>query len=81
MSITAMSVRQSYTAPYEMLQVMETFRKMVNDCIKIGLQNDTSTIKKLCLLSYHDLSRYDILTYVQYHKQQGFFRIEKSRTA
>jgi hypothetical protein len=36
---------------------------MVNDCIRIGLQNNTSILKKLCQLSYHQLSRYDIVAY------------------
>lgn len=41
---------------------METFRQMVNHCIRIGLENNVSTMKKLCSLSYHDLSVYDIQT-------------------
>jgi len=42
---------------------METFRQIVNDCIKIGLVNDASTLKKLSRLAYQDLAKYDILTY------------------
>lgn len=42
---------------------METFRQMVNDCIKIGLDNNISTMKKLCNLAYHRLANYDITTY------------------
>ena len=42
--------------------MMETFRQMVNDCIKIGLENNCSTMKKLSLLSYHKLSCYKIQT-------------------
>ncbi|MBI5378196.1 MAG: transposase, partial [Thaumarchaeota archaeon] len=33
---------------------------MVNDCIRIGLENDVSTLKKLSVLGYHKLSAYDI---------------------
>ena len=36
---------------------------MVNHCIRIGLENNTSTLKKLSLLSYHELSEYDIPSY------------------
>lgn len=43
--------------------MLEAFRKMVNDCIRIGLSNSVSTRGKLCQLSYHQLSRYDTLTY------------------
>src|SRR5688572_16257795 len=42
---------------------MGIFRRMVNDCIKIGLQNDASTLKRLSRLSYPSLSRYDIISY------------------
>jgi putative transposase len=33
---------------------------MVNDCVRIGLENDVSTMKKLSLLSYEQLAKYDI---------------------
>lgn len=41
---------------------METFRQMVNHCIKIGLEKDCHTLKKLSMLSYHHLNNYDILS-------------------
>lgn len=44
----------------ELCTMMETFRHMVNDCIRIGLENDVSTLKKLSVLGYHKLSVYDI---------------------
>ena len=40
--------------------MMETFRTMVNHCIRIGLENNVSTLRKLSLLSYHSLSEYPI---------------------
>lgn len=47
-----------------MLELLDTFRHMVNDCIRIGLKNDASSLKRLSLLSYKLLStRYDVLTY------------------
>ena len=46
---------------------METFRQMVNDCIRIGLENDASTLKKLSVLCYPSLARYDILSYYKLH--------------
>ncbi len=42
--------------------MMETFKHMVNECIRIGLENNLSNLKKLSALSYHKLSAYDIQT-------------------
>ncbi len=36
---------------------------MVNHCIKIGLENNVTTLKKLSLLSYNQLKEYDIPSY------------------
>lgn len=36
---------------------------MVNDCIRIGLQNDVSLMKKLCQLSYKETAKYNIVNY------------------
>ncbi|HET8720024.1 MAG TPA: transposase [Candidatus Nitrosotenuis sp.] len=36
---------------------------MVNHCIKIGLENNCSTLNKLSMLSYRNLQGYDILSY------------------
>ncbi len=43
--------------------MMETFADMMNHCIKIGLDNDCTTLKKLSLLSYQELAKYDIMSY------------------
>ncbi len=56
------SIRQQFAPPQELLSMMETFRQMVNDSIRIGLENDVSTMKKLCTLSYYKLSTYEIQT-------------------
>jgi putative transposase len=39
---------------------METFKEMVNFCIKIGLQENISTLKKFSSLHYKDLVQFDI---------------------
>jgi putative transposase len=36
---------------------------MVNDCIRVGLENNAFSMKRLCQLSYHELDKYDILSY------------------
>jgi hypothetical protein len=47
--------------------MMETFRQMVNDCRRLGLANDISTMKRLSKLCYPVLSRYKIITYYKLH--------------
>jgi putative transposase len=42
---------------------METFRQMVNECVRIGLKHDVSSMKALCGLSYKRLANYDIISY------------------
>lgn len=43
--------------------MMEIFRQMVNHCIRIGLENNCSTLKRLSLLAYQNLKDYQILSY------------------
>ncbi len=61
------SVRQSYEPSEEVLDLLDTFRMMTNDCIRIGLANDLSTLKRLSLLCYKELSRYNIVSYYKLH--------------
>jgi putative transposase len=42
---------------------MEIFKDMVNNCIRIGLEHNCSTMKKLSLLSYQKLKDYQIQSY------------------
>lgn len=57
------SVKQSYIPDRQILNFLETFRYMVNHVIRIGIQNDCSTLKRLSMLSYHELTQYDIPSY------------------
>ncbi|MEM3064726.1 MAG: transposase [Candidatus Nitrosotenuis sp.] len=59
----AKSIKQNFTPNSEQLQMMDTFKDMVNHCIRIGLENNCSTMKKLSMLSYHQLENYPILSY------------------
>lgn len=36
---------------------------MLNDCISVGLENNVSSVKRLSLLSYRQLKKYDIASY------------------
>ncbi len=57
------SVKQSYVPSEDVLVLLETFRKMVNDCLRIGLANDASSLKRLSLLSYRELRGYSCPSY------------------
>ena len=35
---------------------------MVNHCIKIGIKEDVTNMKRLCYLCYHELNKYDIIS-------------------
>src|SRR5437899_924904 len=53
------SVWQYYAPTGDVLQLLDVFRRMVNDSIRIGLVNDASSLRRLSLLSYNQLARYD----------------------
>ncbi|MBI3842752.1 MAG: IS200/IS605 family element transposase accessory protein TnpB [Thaumarchaeota archaeon] len=54
------SVKQDYHTNSELVSMMETFRQMINYCIRIGLDNNISTLKRLSSLHYKDLQKYQI---------------------
>jgi hypothetical protein len=53
------SVWQYYVPVDDVLRLLDVFRRMVNDSIWIGLVNCASSLRKLSLLSYNQLARYD----------------------
>jgi hypothetical protein len=57
------SVWQYYAPSNEILALLELFRRMVNDSIRIGIANDASSLRKLSLLSYSQLAHYDSPSY------------------
>jgi putative transposase len=56
------SVIQRYEPTPETLSLLEEFRKMVNDSIRIGLEEKTTSLKSLSLKAYHQLERYRLPT-------------------
>jgi len=56
------SVRQSYRPTEEILYLLEDFRRMVNDCVRIGLKDNLTSMKSLCMKAYYQLSAYDVPT-------------------
>lgn len=58
------SIKQNYQLQStELKNLMTTFRYMVNHCIRIGKENNCSTLKRLSILSYHELVEYHIPSY------------------
>src|SRR5256712_11455434 len=56
--VTAMrSVRQKHQASLELLWLLDEFRRMVNVCIAVGIEENVSSLKTLSLRSYHRLGR------------------------
>ena len=50
------SVKQSYLPEPDVAIIMESFRSKVNDCVRIGMATGASSLKRLSLLSYRQLS-------------------------
>src|ERR671923_444316 len=61
------TVNQHIIISQGILDLMTKSRNMVNDCIRIGLQNDVTSLKTLSTKSYRYLDRYDILSYYKIH--------------
>src|SRR5256886_13871677 len=53
------SVWQHYAPTRDVLGLLEVFRRMVNESIRIGLANNVSSLRRLSLLSYNQLAHYD----------------------
>src|SRR5467141_892835 len=53
------SVWQHYAPTRDVLVLLEVFRRMVNESIRIGIANDASSLRRLSLLSYNQLAHYD----------------------
>jgi len=56
------AVRQNYRPTDELLSLLEDFRCMVNDCVRIGLRENVTSMKSLSTKAYHQLSVYDVPT-------------------
>ncbi|WXG47178.1 MAG: transposase [Candidatus Atabeyarchaeum deiterrae] len=57
------AVKQSYTPSPQLLNLLHEFRKMVNDCIRVGLAENVTSMKALSKKAYHELARHDVPTY------------------
>jgi putative transposase len=55
---------QRYQPTSSLVTLMESFRQMTNDCIRIGLANNVQTLKRLSLLAYRLLTnQYEVPSY------------------
>lgn len=57
------SVKQSYQPNPEILALLETFRRMVNDCIEIGLVTGATSLNQLSSLSWPRRRQYECPSY------------------
>jgi putative transposase len=56
------AVKQSYTPYPELLDLLDEFRKMVNDCVRVGLAENVTSMKALSKRAYHELAGHDVAT-------------------
>ena len=47
MLVAVKSVKQNYTPSEQLLDLLNDFRLMVNDCIRIGLKENVTSLKSL----------------------------------
>ena len=57
------AVQQHYTPGPEILQMLEQFRQMLNDCVRIGLAENVTSLKSLSMKAYDQLATYDAMSY------------------
>ncbi len=57
------TVQQHYTLNPEILRMLEQFRQMMNDCVRIGLAENVTSLKALSLKAYKQLAGYDAMSY------------------
>jgi putative transposase len=57
------AVQQHYTPGPEILQMLEQFRQMLNNCIRIGLAENTTSLKSLSIKAYSQLADYQVPSY------------------
>ena len=57
------TVQQFYAPDENILHLLEQFRQMMNLCIQIGIAENVSSLKALCMKSYKQLAEYDAMSY------------------
>jgi putative transposase len=57
------AVQQHYVPGPEILRMLEQFRQMLNDCVRIGLAENVTSLKSLSTKAYNQLATYDVISY------------------
>ncbi|HXX72665.1 MAG TPA: transposase [Candidatus Acidoferrales bacterium] len=57
------TVQESYNPDGRVLQLLDQFRLMLNHCIRVGVEENLSSLKALSLKCYAQLSEYDVMSY------------------
>ncbi|MGA3298071.1 MAG: hypothetical protein ABSD41_11550, partial [Candidatus Bathyarchaeia archaeon] len=57
------AVQQYYTPGPEILQMLEQFRQMLNECVRIGLSENVTSLKSLSTKAYHQLATHPVMSY------------------
>src|SRR3972149_742230 len=57
------AVQQHYTPGPQIIQMLEQFRQMLNDCVRIGLGETGTSLKALSTKAYNQLATYDVMSY------------------
>jgi putative transposase len=60
---TLKAVQQHYTPSHEILEMLEQFRQMLNECVRIGLVENVTSVKSLSTKAYNRLTAYDVMSY------------------
>ncbi|MGA3296798.1 MAG: hypothetical protein ABSD41_05040, partial [Candidatus Bathyarchaeia archaeon] len=57
------AVQQYYTLGPEIHCMLEQFRQMLNECVRIGLSENVTSLKSLSTKAYHQLATYPVMSY------------------
>ena len=56
-------VQQYYMPGPEIRCMLEQFRQMLNECVRIGLSEDVTSLKSLSTKAYNQLAAYPVMSY------------------
>jgi len=76
------SVKQRYQPTPEVGRLLALFRRMVNDCIQIGISSQVTALKRLSVLSWPQRRPYECPTYYKacaVSRAAGFSRLGRNR--
>jgi putative transposase len=57
------AVQQYYTPKPEILWMLEQFRQILNECVRIGLSENVTSLNSLSTKAYHQLATYPVMSY------------------